>query len=207
MNRNMISYCIYRFYMLWQAEKRLCLVGFTNLKIFQILDKNRNQHLNKRSKKNQHFIKPIIHNEIPKFQNCEIVCLWLHFWSTCSLKHPSIVDYGRLAWQNILGRCKKIATKVTKSKCTLIPKCWTYDYGIRFSIDAQFCFLILDKNQNFAFSVDEGIYLLCIASHKISWILLKLWNYIGFFEVIEKKIHINYKMYNKLWIFYCMWKS
>jgi hypothetical protein len=56
----------------------------------------RNKHLNIESKRNKHFIKLIIHKEVLKLQKCEIAFLWLHFWSTRSMKTPDQLQKSRL---------------------------------------------------------------------------------------------------------------
>jgi hypothetical protein len=48
---------------------------FLNSKKYKILRIYRNKHLNIESKRNKHFIKLIIHKEVLKLQNCEIVFL------------------------------------------------------------------------------------------------------------------------------------
>jgi hypothetical protein len=70
--------------------KRIPFGRFLNSKKYQILITYRKKHLNIESKRNKHFIKPIIHKEVLKLQNCEIVFLWLHFWSTRSMKTPKL---------------------------------------------------------------------------------------------------------------------
>jgi hypothetical protein len=55
--------------------KRTPFGRFLNSKKYQILRTYRNKHLNTESKRNKHFIKPIIHKEVLKLQNCEIAFL------------------------------------------------------------------------------------------------------------------------------------
>jgi hypothetical protein len=48
---------------------------FHNSKKYRILRTYRKKHLNIESKRNKHFIKPIIYKEVLKLQNCEIAFL------------------------------------------------------------------------------------------------------------------------------------
>jgi hypothetical protein len=68
--------------------KRTPFGRFLNSKKNKILRTYRNKHLNIESKRNKHFIKLIIYKEVLKLQNYELVFLWLHFWSTRSMKTP-----------------------------------------------------------------------------------------------------------------------
>ena len=52
---------------------------FINSKKYQILRTYRNKYLNIESKRNKHFIKPIIHKEALKLQNCEIAFFMIAF--------------------------------------------------------------------------------------------------------------------------------
>jgi hypothetical protein len=55
------------------------------------------------------------------------------------------------------GRGKK---EEGRNDTSLIPACKTYDFGIRLSIDTQFCYLIIKRNLKSKFLENEGMYLL-----------------------------------------------
>jgi hypothetical protein len=61
---------------------------FLNSKKYQILRTYINKHLNIESKRNKHFIKLIIHNEVLKLQNCEIVFCDCIFGVPVAWKRP-----------------------------------------------------------------------------------------------------------------------
>ena len=60
-------------------------------------------------------------------------------------------------------------------------------------IDTPFCDLIIRKKSKFMILVDEGMYLLCFIIFYVDY--AKSFQIIFNFEVLVKKIQINYKIY------------
>jgi hypothetical protein len=71
--------------------------------------------------------------------------------------------------------------------CSSTPKCQTYDHGIGLIIDKLTLNLYLGKIQNYV----------SITSNKIFMNFVESLDFLLKCEVIDKKIHINYKMYPK----------
>jgi hypothetical protein len=83
------------------------------------------------------------------------------------------------------------------SRDSLTPKRRTYDHGMRLSVDTQFCHLIklyVGKMESYIFNKWRIVF---IMSSKIFMNFVKILKSLWIYEVIVKKIHINYKIYSQ----------